>query len=120
MEPWCPHGSAEDLLQVVVFKAKDVTGDNVVGDIRYSLCRWDVSLGHADDMEPEFREDVLVGYVGVESDDVYGDKPHPVPERSVVLVNIHIYIHKYVAWFVTPARFFTRYVYIKMSEVFDF
>ena len=89
MEPWCPHGSAEDLLQVVVFKAKDVTGEHMVGDIRYWLCRWDVSLGHAVDMEPEFRQDVLVGYVGVESDDVYGDKPHPVPEWSVVLVSIH-------------------------------
>ena len=37
----------------------------MVGDVRYSLCRWDVSLGHAVHMEPEFREDVLVGYVGV-------------------------------------------------------
>ena len=27
-----------------------------------------------------------MGYVGVESDDVYGDKPHPVPEWSGVLV----------------------------------
>ena len=30
--------------------------------------------------------EVLVWYVGVESDDVYGDKPHPVPEWSVVVV----------------------------------
>ena len=28
-------------------------------------------------------EEVLVGYVG---DDVYGNKPHPVPEWSVVVV----------------------------------
>ena len=29
----------------------------------------------------------MVGYVGVESDDVYGgDKPHQVPEWSVVVV----------------------------------
>ena len=27
-----------------------------------------------------------MGYVGVESDDVYGNKPHPVPEWSVVVV----------------------------------
>ena len=77
----------------MVFKAEDVTGEHMVGDVRYSLCWWDVSLGHAVDMEPEFREDVLVGYVGVESDDVYGDKPHPVPEWSVVLVSIYIYIY---------------------------
>ena len=77
----------------MVFKAEDVTGEHMVADVRYSLCRWDVSLGHAVDMEPEFREDVLVGYVGVESDDVYGDKPHPVPEWSVVLVSIYIYIY---------------------------
>ena len=32
------------------------------------------------------REQVLVGYAGVESDDVYDDKPHPVPEWSAVLV----------------------------------
>ena len=55
----------------------------MVGNIRYSLCRWDVSLRHAVEMEPECREEVLVGYVGVESDDVYGDKPHPVPEWAV-------------------------------------
>ena len=56
---------AEDLLEVVVFKAKDVTGEYMVGDVRYSLCRWDVSLWHAVEMEPEFREEVLVGYVCV-------------------------------------------------------
>ena len=28
----------------------------------------------------------VVGYAGVESDDVYGDKPHPVPEWSIVVV----------------------------------
>ena len=38
------------------------------------------------EMEPECREQVLVGYAGVESDDVYDDKPHPVPEWSAVLV----------------------------------
>ena len=37
----------------------------MVCDVHYSLCRWDVSLGHAVEMEPECREEVLVGYVGV-------------------------------------------------------
>ena len=58
----------------------------MVCNVHYSLCRWDVSLGHAVEMEPECREEILVGYVGVESDNVYGDKPHPVPEWSVVVV----------------------------------
>ena len=85
MEPWVSRRS-EDLLEVVVFKAEDVTGEHMVCNVHCSLCRWDVSLGHAVEMEPECREEVLVGYVGVESDDVYGDKPHPVPEWSVVVV----------------------------------
>ena len=29
---------------------------------------------------------MLVGYVGVEADGVYGDEPHPVPEWFVILV----------------------------------
>ena len=58
----------------------------MVCNVHYSLCLWDVSLWHAVEMEPECREEVLVGYVGVESDDVYGDKPHSVLERSVVVV----------------------------------
>ena len=58
----------------------------MVCNVHYSLCRWDVSLGHAVEMEPEFREDVLVGYVGVESDDVYNDTPQPVHEWSIVVV----------------------------------
>ena len=37
----------------------------MVCNVHYSLCRWDVSLWHAVEMEPEFREEVLVGYVGV-------------------------------------------------------
>ena len=37
----------------------------MVCNVHYSLCRWDVSLGHAVEMEPECREEVLVGYVGV-------------------------------------------------------
>ena len=38
----------------------------MVCNVHYSLCRWDVSLGHAVEMESECREEVLVGYVGVE------------------------------------------------------
>ena len=38
----------------------------MVCNVHYSLCRWDVSLGHAVEMEPECREEVLVGYVGAE------------------------------------------------------
>ena len=37
----------------------------MVCDVHYSLCRWDVRLRHAVEMEPECREEVLVGYVGV-------------------------------------------------------
>ena len=41
------------------------TGEHMVCDVHYSLCRWDVSLGHAVEMKPEWHEEVLVGYVGV-------------------------------------------------------
>ena len=57
----------------------------MVGNVHYSLSQWDVSLGHAVEMELECGEEVMVGHVGVESYDVYGDKPHPIPERPALL-----------------------------------
>ena len=50
------------------------------------------------EMEPECREQVLVGYVGVESDDVYDDKPHPVPEWSAVLVPLSAAAYAACEW----------------------
>ena len=37
-------------------------------------------------VEQECRGEVIVGYAGIESHYVKGDKSHPVPERPVALV----------------------------------
>lgn len=58
----------------------------MVGDFYFPLCRWDIGLTLIVEKEVKCCQGVPVGYVGMESDHVYGDKQqHPIFERRVLL-----------------------------------
>ena len=86
----CEAGGNADKLLEDVFIAEDITGEPHGGEFHRALC-----LRHAclrlqlnAEIDLESRDEVVVGYADIESDCFYSNKPHPVPERPIVLLHL--------------------------------